>query len=93
MPDRTVELPVLLRPQGSQKDNRRHQELDEHTSFYDGYDKIESNVKETEPGAPESPDEKEPMLYCPVCGTRLTALKCKLLCEKCGYYMSCSDYR
>lgn len=35
---------------------------------------------------------EEPMLYCPVCGTRLTERKCKLLCEKCGYYMSCSDY-
>jgi len=32
------------------------------------------------------------MLYCPVCSTRLTGRKCKLLCEKCGYYMSCADY-
>lgn len=32
------------------------------------------------------------MLYCPVCDTRLTARKCKLICEKCGYYMSCADY-
>jgi hypothetical protein len=36
--------------------------------------------------------EDEPMLYCPVCSTRLTGRKCKLLCEKCGYYMSCADY-
>jgi len=35
---------------------------------------------------------EEPMLWCPVCSTRLTARKCKLLCEKCGYYMSCADY-
>jgi hypothetical protein len=34
----------------------------------------------------------EPMLYCPVCSTRLTGRKCKLICEKCGYYMSCADY-
>jgi hypothetical protein len=34
----------------------------------------------------------EPMLYCPVCSCRLTARKCKLFCEQCGYYMSCSDY-
>jgi ribosomal protein S27AE len=34
----------------------------------------------------------EPMLHCPVCGTRLAALKCKLICERCGYYMSCADY-
>lgn len=37
-------------------------------------------------------DSREPMLYCPVCSLRLTARKCKLLCERCGYYMSCADY-
>jgi len=36
--------------------------------------------------------EDEPMLYCPVCSSRLTERKCKLLCERCGYYMSCADY-
>jgi hypothetical protein len=36
--------------------------------------------------------ENEPMLYCPVCSTRLSELKCKLVCDKCGYYMSCADY-
>jgi Zn finger protein HypA/HybF involved in hydrogenase expression len=34
----------------------------------------------------------EAMLYCPVCNTRLTSRKCKLLCEQCGYFMSCADY-
>jgi hypothetical protein len=34
----------------------------------------------------------EPMLYCPVCSTRLAERKCKLFCELCGYYMSCADY-
>ena len=37
-------------------------------------------------------NEDEPMLYCPVCSTRLTERKCKLLCERCGYYLSCADY-
>ena len=37
-------------------------------------------------------DHEEPMLYCPVCSRRLTARKCKLFCETCGYYMSCADY-
>jgi hypothetical protein len=32
------------------------------------------------------------MLFCPVCSTRLASRKCKLFCEQCGYYMSCSDY-
>jgi hypothetical protein len=35
---------------------------------------------------------EEPMLYCPRCDARLLARKCKLLCERCGYYMSCADY-
>ncbi|MFQ5817916.1 MAG: hypothetical protein ACE5H2_08175 [Terriglobia bacterium] len=34
----------------------------------------------------------EPMHICPRCGTRLQARQCKLLCERCGYYMSCSDF-
>jgi len=38
------------------------------------------------------PGTDEPMLYCPVCSRRLTARKCKLFCETCGYYMSCADY-
>ena len=35
---------------------------------------------------------EEPMLYCPVCNTRLIEMKCKLVCAKCGYYMSCADF-
>jgi methionyl-tRNA synthetase len=37
-------------------------------------------------------DEDLPMLYCPRCNQRLTERKCKLICERCGYYMSCADY-
>jgi Zn finger protein HypA/HybF involved in hydrogenase expression len=36
--------------------------------------------------------DAEPMLWCPVCSTRLSQRKCKLFCDKCGYYMSCADY-
>jgi hypothetical protein len=39
-----------------------------------------------------SASKEEPMLYCPVCSLRLTERKCKLFCERCGYYMSCADY-
>jgi hypothetical protein len=40
---------------------------------------------------PEAPAE-DPMLYCPVCNARLEERRCKLLCRRCGYYMSCADY-
>jgi len=39
-----------------------------------------------------APDPELPMLYCPVCSQRLAERKCKLFCERCGYYMSCADY-
>ena len=42
--------------------------------------------------SPPAREDDEPMLYCPVCSRRLTARKCKLFCETCGYYMSCADY-
>jgi len=35
---------------------------------------------------------EEPMLYCPVCSERLAESRCKLICEKCGYFVSCADY-
>ena len=31
-------------------------------------------------------------LFCPVCSERLTPRKCKMICDVCGYYMSCSDF-
>jgi hypothetical protein len=40
----------------------------------------------------DSKSRKDPCLYCPTCSSRLVELKCKLLCERCGYYMSCADY-
>ncbi len=44
-----------------------------------------------EPGKLEKASE-EPMLYCPVCSSRLEDVKCKLVCGKCGYFMSCADF-
>ncbi|MGH9322342.1 MAG: hypothetical protein ACRD21_26465 [Vicinamibacteria bacterium] len=29
---------------------------------------------------------------CPNCSARLQESRCKLLCPRCHYYMSCSDY-
>ena len=48
---------------------------------------IRMNSPEAGPATAE-----EPILYCPLCSTRLIERKCRLVCEKCGYYLSCSDY-
>jgi len=34
----------------------------------------------------------DPILFCPACSRRLTEHRCKLVCDECGYYMSCADY-
>jgi len=52
-----------------------------------GYNSVKP-VPESEP----TNSADEPMLYCPVCSTRLVQHKCKLVCLKCGYYLSCADY-
>lgn len=45
------------------------------------------------PGSdPTEPRPDDIMRTCPRCDARLTERKCKLLCERCGYYMSCADY-
>jgi hypothetical protein len=46
----------------------------------------------TTPPASAEPVPEEAMLYCPVCDQKLFQRKCKLLCGRCGYYMSCADY-
>jgi hypothetical protein len=51
----------------------------------------ENTAREAEIKERQTPAE-EPMLYCPVCDQRLQQLKCKLICERCGYFMSCADY-
>ncbi len=55
------------------------------------------SIEESEREPDETPHAtsesgEHPMLYCPVCSERLTQSRCKLVCEKCGYFMSCADY-
>jgi hypothetical protein len=38
------------------------------------------------------PERAEPMVYCPRCNASLLSERCKLVCKRCGYYMSCADY-
>lgn len=39
----------------------------------------------------EAPPEHH-CVYCPNCSERLTERRCKLVCPRCGYYLSCADY-
>jgi hypothetical protein len=38
------------------------------------------------------PVAEHPISFCPICSERLEPKRCKLVCGKCGYYLSCSDY-
>ena len=51
-------------------------------------------VMADDPREDNNPEQKkdEPMLFCPRCNARLLAHRCKLMCERCGYYMSCADH-
>jgi hypothetical protein len=40
----------------------------------------------------ESAPDEPALRYCPVCDTRLEDRSCKLVCPRCGYFMSCSDF-
>lgn len=53
-----------------------------------------------QPRESDSKPRQEPLLadpgaivrVCPNCDAQLIERKCKLLCQRCGYYMSCADY-
>lgn len=30
--------------------------------------------------------------FCPVCSSRLESHRCKMICHRCGYFMSCSEF-
>ncbi len=37
-------------------------------------------------------EDRLAMLYCPNCSQRLESRSCRLRCNRCGYFMDCSDY-
>ena len=53
--------------------------------------KTETSPTETKLAKPK-PEKKDVSQYCPQCSVELQGNHCKLLCPRCGYYMSCSDF-
>jgi hypothetical protein len=36
--------------------------------------------------------EEDASRYCPLCSQKLESRRCKLICNRCGYCISCADY-
>src|SRR5882672_1563184 len=54
---------------------------------------VEESGPSAQVGTATSPHRQEDASrYCPVCSQRLESRRCKLICNVCGYYMSCADY-
>jgi hypothetical protein len=39
-----------------------------------------------------APRVELPLEFCPVCSARLESRHCKMVCARCGYFMSCSEF-
>jgi hypothetical protein len=52
----------------------------------------ETALPATQEDPPPTTDPEAVVRTCPNCGSRLQESRCKLLCPRCHYYMSCSDY-
>jgi len=39
-----------------------------------------------------APPQELPVEVCPVCSKRLESRRCKFVCPRCGYFMSCSEF-
>jgi hypothetical protein len=48
--------------------------------------------KSTASHVPVTAVREDASRFCPVCSQRLESRRCKLICNVCGYYMSCADY-
>jgi hypothetical protein len=48
--------------------------------------------QEEAPEKEEKPRPELPLEFCPACAARLESRHCKMVCPRCGYFMSCSEF-
>lgn len=41
---------------------------------------------------PKQPKPADAGRFCPNCGSEMRESRCKLACETCGFFLSCSDF-
>jgi hypothetical protein len=51
-----------------------------------------ANIPQSGAEAPADAPLEHLCQVCPTCGSRLSSYRCKLVCNHCGYFMSCADY-
>ncbi len=63
------------------------------TGYTAGIKKMDGN---TYPDASHHEERKtqpaDPARFCPTCGSEMRESRCKLKCETCGFFLSCSDF-
>jgi hypothetical protein len=40
----------------------------------------------------ENRSDELPVHFCPVCSLRLESRHCKMVCPRCGFFMSCAEF-
>jgi ribosomal protein L32 len=53
---------------------------------------FEAKISHGEATGPNAAKVDHHCQICPNCGEQLTGHHCKLVCTRCGYYLSCADY-
>ena len=58
----------------------------------DVYPKAPSSEEQRPEPEQDSRAPQHHSVYCPNCSSQLTGHRCKLVCTRCDYYLSCADY-